>query len=161
MSETQLKRIVWRLAKPIDVCLAANLGKTLSQNKIDEFRQKFGKQIEKERPWGLVITDGSSLKAKLYSRTTSAEADGKTKLSHDMHDSFECSIDKEGVVELHKYVELPRAFWESKQIKKKSFNGSIFLLMCFCENPSCRRVDIELLKEMEKLTAKNQSRELL
>ena len=154
MSSAHMKRIVWRRAKPIDVCLAANLGKALSQNKIDEFIKKFGHEIEKARPWGMVINDSTRLNAKLYSRTTSKNPDGKTKLSHDLHDSYDCGIDKEGVVELRKYVEMPRAFWESKQINKKSFNNSVFVLLCFCENPSCRKVDIEFLNQMDE-TYKN------
>ena len=151
MSSVQVKRIVWRLAKPIDICLAVNGGRTLSQERINDFKRQFGHQIEKNRPWGMVINDDNSLKARLYSRTTSAEANGKDKLSHDMHDSFECSIDEDGVVELTKYVEMPRNFWESKLPKKKSFNGAVFTLMCFCEKPSCRRVDVELLKTIDKL----------
>jgi len=151
MTSVPTKRIVWRWAKPIDICLALNGGGTLSQEKINEFKNQFGQQIEKYRPWGMVIGDNTGLKARLYSRTTSAEANGTNKLSHQMHDSYQCSIDEDGVIELKKYVDMPRSFWESKLPKKKSFNGAVFTLMCFCENPSCRRVDVELLEKIERI----------
>jgi len=150
LSSPQTKRIVWRLARPIDVCLAANGGVKLSQEKIELFKIQFGEKIEKPRPWGMVIVEDSNLKARLYSRTTSRTPNGKNRLSHEMHDSINCKIDQNGVVEIEKYVEIPRALWDSKIPKKRTYNNGVFSLICFCENPGCRRVDIEFLKGLEK-----------
>ncbi len=144
---------MWRSARPIDVCLAIHGGGTLSQQKIEEFKRKFGKQIEKYRPWGMVIGESSSIKARLYSRSASAEPDELKRLSHEMHDSFDCRIDQDGVVELRKYVDMPRSFWDSKQVHKKSFNGAVFTLLCPCSSASCKLIDGKFLRKLVNIQA--------
>ena len=158
MPTNSVGRMVWRMATPMDVLVASLPRPTLytEENKKELRAKHFSEpnsQPDKPRPFGMLILSEDAKECFVYSRTAdpNVKPNGLYDLGHQSHDS-DCGINERGVVQLARYFQIKRSYWDSRaRCKPTPTPGNCFLLLCYCEQKFCRRRDKLLIEQVVNL----------
>jgi hypothetical protein len=144
---TDLKEIIWRLASTFEVYVLATGESSLSESTKRNLEEKFGYQLDKPRPWGLVMFENAVDSALVFSRTSDVSPPDSRNIRHPFHPSITCRLDEDGSLEYMKRMMIRRKLWVSGRNIVQI--GSIKLqLVCPCVEPSCSKFDKTLKRAL-------------
>jgi hypothetical protein len=144
-----MHEVVWREATTLEMFRLSTGQDAPSSDLISALQEKFGFQLNKPRPWGLVIQpDGVAALA--YSRTSdNSKSKSETVLDHSLHHS-DCYLEKDGRIECLKRFLIRSKAWNSPR-DKLNIQSMQFRLMCFCDKKSCSIEDKKFVIALKNL----------
>lgn len=139
-----MREVIWREASTLDLFYLATGNNGVSAEVIHALEQKFGFELKKKRPWGLVVQSKGEFDL-VFSRTTKTPPKvSATNISHPKHMS-DCYLDQDGFVECLKRFLVPVRIWQQFP-SARTLSAS--RVICDCRQATCTQIDKRLISQI-------------